>query len=428
VIDVRRPPDGTGGGYLFLAPTSGPGLRGALILDDAGEVVWFHKTYPRSTMDFKPGHYRGRPVLTWWEGRFEEGIGRVGQYVIMDSSYREIARFRAARGRLPDFHEFLITERNTALVTAHHAVSADLTSVGGRRDGRVLVGIIQELALPSGRLLWEWRSTDHVAVDESYSEEIGTPHDYFHINSVAVDDDDNLIVSARNTWAVYKLHRRTGEVIWRLGGKRSDFEMGRGTQFAYQHDARPRDGGGRISLFDNGPVPGTRPESRAITIKLELARKRATLVREHRHLPPVQARVTGSAQVLPNSGDMLVTWGSTGWFSQYGREGEVRFDAKLPPGGQNYRVFRSPWVGRPTHPPVAVARDRMLYASWNGATEVASWQLRAGPRASALAPGERTPRDGFETALRVPAAARFAAAFALDGAGRVLGRTRTLRV
>jgi arylsulfotransferase ASST len=81
----------------------------------------------------------------------------------------------------------------------------------------------------------------------------GGTFDYFHINSIEVDHDSNLLVSARNTFTVYKIDRSSSELIWRLGGKKSNFEMGAGTRTRYQHDAR-RHSDGAISIFDNGGV------------------------------------------------------------------------------------------------------------------------------------------------------------------------------
>lgn len=432
VVRVLTRRNGTADGYLFLSPPAGPGRRGGMIIDNTGELVFFHTTYSRTTMDFRPGLLNGAPVLTWWEGEHVRGVGKVGDYVVMDDSYREIARFPGGHGRRPDFHEVLLTRQNTLLVTAYETAKADLTKVGGRRDGIVYGGVVQELEVPSGRLLWEWRSLDHVAVAESMSDELGNPFDYFHINAIEVDTDGNLIISARNTWGVYKVDRDTGKVLWRLGGRKSDFAMGRGTEFAFQHDARSHDGGRTITIFDNGPDPGQKkPESRAIEIALDFKRKRATLARRLRHSPPLFARATGSQQVLPN-GNALVTWGTTGWFTEYAPGGSVRLDAKLPKGGQNYRVYRFPWVGMPTDPPVLVrsasAGARMLHVSWNGATEVASWRLEAGSRAGRLAPGMRVPKRGFETKLAPPKGTRYAAIVALDAAGRPLGRSNMVRV
>ena len=427
-----RPAAKTADGLLFLSPPSGPFKRGVLILDNAGEVVWFHPTTPRTAMDFRAGLYKGEPVLTWWEGLHVRGVGKVGEYVMVDQSYREIARFSAGNKLRPDFHEFMLTPEGTALVTVYDPVSADLSGVDGPSQGTVYEGVVQELEIPSSRVLFEWRSLDHVGVDESYQKEIGNPHDYFHINSIGYDIDGHLLISARNTWAIYKIHRRTGRVIWRLGGKKSDFAMGKGTRFAFQHDARSHDHGRLISLFDNGPVPNAKRQSRGMMIKLDTQNKRATLDREHVHAPSLFAFATGNAQVFPN-GNMLVCWGTTGQFTEYGADGTIRFDAKLPKGGQNYRVRRAKWTGRPSERPTlashpAPARRRRLYASWNGATEVAYWQLRLGETASRLKVWRTVPRRGFEAEFIVPKGTAYAAAVALDQRRRPLGRSNTVRL
>src|SRR6266542_1348901 len=121
----------------------------------------------------------------------------------------------------------------------YHAVPYDLSSVGGPVDGKVFDGIVQEIDVATGRVLFEWHSLDHVPLTDSYQplpSSPGAPWDYFHINSINLDSDQNLLISARHTWAIYKIDRRTGDVIWRLGGKESDFALGPGAAFAWQHD------------------------------------------------------------------------------------------------------------------------------------------------------------------------------------------------
>ena len=92
-------------------------------------------------------------------------------------------------------------------------------------------------------MLFQWDSLDHVPVTDTYRPFAGgtkaDPFDYFHINSISIAPDGDLLVSARNTCAVYKVARPTGQVTWRLGGKRSSFRMGPGATFWWQHDVRP---------------------------------------------------------------------------------------------------------------------------------------------------------------------------------------------
>ena len=172
-------------------------------------------------MNVRIQKFRGRRVLTWYEGAVLGPYG--GEFVIFDPTYHEIARVRAGNGRHGDLHEFLLTPKGTALITIYNEVTADLTAIGGATDGRLVTGIVQEVDVESGEVIFEWRSREHVALDESFMTQV-TPAgnvDYFHLNSIAFDRDGHLLISARHTSAVYKINRRTGKVIWRLGGKRA---------------------------------------------------------------------------------------------------------------------------------------------------------------------------------------------------------------
>src|SRR5512133_1398886 len=223
VVHVVGRARGTAPGYIFIAPKKEVDQAGPLILDDAGNVVWFHPLDTHGVTDFRVQRYRGRPVLTWWRGESAKGIGN-GRYVIVDDKYHVIANVTAGHGLSGDIHEFLITKRNTALFTIYRRVDADLSALGGRSDGRVEEGVVQEVAIPSGKVLFEWHSAPHVAVDETYEsvpKDESEPFDYFHINAVEPDGDDKLLVSARHTHAIYAIRRRDGALLWRLGGKKS---------------------------------------------------------------------------------------------------------------------------------------------------------------------------------------------------------------
>jgi len=152
-------------------------------------------------------------------------------------------------------------------------------------------------------------------------------------------------------------------------------------------------------------------------------RMRATLHRRYVHHPPAVARALGSTQMLPN-GNVLVGWGTSPYFSEHTDGGRVVFDARLPQGGENYRVLRFPWSGHPYYPPVAKARrhaaGHLLHVSWNGATEVAQWQLEYGPTPDEVAPQRAVPRSHFETRIQVPAGAGYARATALNANGEPL--------
>ena len=262
-------------------------------------------------------------------------------------------------------------------------------------------------------------------VEETYAG-VGTLFDYFHINSIDLDGDGDLSSRPGNTWTVYKVARRDGAIVWRLGGRRSDFELGKGAHFAWQHDARIHGGGDVLTVFDNADSPQEEPQSRALSLGLDLARKRATLLHAYTHTPPVLAHIFGSVQTQPN-GNVMVGWGASPYFTEYSADGRVRFDASLPPGGESYRSLRFPWQGQPSAPPALAARQGSLYASWNGSTETAAWRLLAGRAAGALTPVSTTPRSGFETALAQPPDAVYASVVALGHDGKALATSPVVR-
>jgi hypothetical protein len=116
-----------------------------MIIDDQGELVWFSKH--TTARDFKVQYYRGRPVLTWWEGRVV-AEHCLGEHVIFDGSYREIA-WCAGNSLRGDLHEFLITPQDTALLTAYATARTDLSPIGG--PGRCLHSPCRHAVLGSDR-------------------------------------------------------------------------------------------------------------------------------------------------------------------------------------------------------------------------------------------------------------------------------------
>ena len=406
-------------GYIFIAPKKHVTQGGPLILDNRGRVVWFMPIDQRGVTDFRVQRYHGKPVLTWWRGKSADNR-RLGRYSIYDSSYRLLTYVRPGHGLSGDMHEFSITSRGTAFMTLSHNVRVKSRSV--------LEGAFQEVDIKTGRVLFEWHSVGHVALVESYYRLPRNPdrtYDYFHINTIEVDRDGNFLVSARNTHTIYKLDRRTGRIIWRLGGKRSDFELGRGVRFGWQHDVR-RQRDGTLTLFENSDFPKLRKQSRAIVLSVDERRKRATLLHTFVHTPPLVAVDQGNMQKLPN-GNYLVGWGHQPYVTEFGPHGKTLLDLRFGRAGvDSYRAYRFSWVGRPRSRPAIGIEGNTLYASWNGATEVKSWQLLGGPEKTKLRPLLSVPKTGFETPIALPEDAAWVAVRALDRLGRSLARSTSL--
>jgi hypothetical protein len=287
--------------------------------------------------------------------------------------------------------------------------------------------VVQEIDIKTGLLLFQWDSLDHIPLTDSYTEppkEAGSPLDHFHVNSVDEDRDRNLLISARNTSAAYKVDRATGKLIWTLGGKHSSFKMGPGTTFSFQHDVRIRSGGDRlITLFDNGGgPPRLSPESRGLTLKLNLARMTATRVAEQRQPSPAPADYEGNHQRLA-SGGVFLGWGQQPYFTEVGSRGELLLQGRFVPATAHYRAYLLPWKAKPaTRPAISVAGapdQTIVYASWNGATQVSSWRVLSGDSAERLSPVASSSKHGFETAIKT-AVQRYTAVQALDADGHVL--------
>jgi hypothetical protein len=413
-------------GDIFLAPQFGPTQDGPMILDAQGRLVWFDPTPISSkllTTDFRVQTLFGEPALTWWEGYTNSGSGRGAGYIFNDD-YQPEYLVRAADGLQMDLHEFLLTNSGDAYIIA-------VSPVWLPKLGRpVADSVIQEIDIKTGLMLFEWHALDHINLQESYMfgpNASGHVLDPYHVNSVGLDSDGGLVVSARNTSAIYKIDHSTGQIIWRLGGKKSSFRMGRGTTTAFQHDAVVQPDG-TITIFDDGAgPPRTHPFSRGIRVSLDPTHRTATLVREYDHSPKISAAFEGSTQALPD-GDVFLGWGQQPYFSETNSRGQQDFDAHFTEPTSSYRAYRFPWSAQPpTTPALALTPQpngtMTLYASWNGATDVASWRVLSGESSTSLRVEGTAPRDGFETAISLHSGNAAFAAQALGASGQVLAST-----
>jgi len=417
------------------ASANGPG--GPMIFEDDGQLVWF-KPLPAkiSATNLQLQSYEGRPALSWWQGKLlPQGFGE-GEEIIDDSAYRQIAVVRAGNGLHADLHDFQIYADNTALLTAYDPVHCDLAAIGAPADGAVTDGVFQEIDLKTGLVRREWHALDHVAIAETHAEanagdaRTGFPFDFFHINSLQLLPDGETMVSARNTWAIYTLGAGTGQVLTRIGGKHSTVKMGPGTSTAWQHDARTLPNG-EITAFDNGSEPKVHPQSRAIVERLNPVTDTIALIRQFTHSPPVSAGTQGNIQTLAN-GNVMIGWGVEPFLDEYSADGQLLFGASVAAPSQSYRAFREAWSAEPASSPALAVEpgggsSPVAYASWNGATQVASWRVLAGRSSRRLAPVASAARSGFETAIPLRGSEPWLQVQALDASGTVLGSSTPIR-
>jgi predicted MFS family arabinose efflux permease len=430
-------------GYIFLAnfyDLNHPplhGQSGPLILDRRLQPVWF-KPVPKNVVasNLSLQTYHGKPVLAWWQGVVTNtGATDSGEYVIVDQHYRPVARLKGADGWVLTLHSITIVG-NDAWVTANKDIPHNLSHYGGAYNGTLTDSAVQEYDLRTGRLIRNWDALDHIPLSESYSTlpSNGFPWDAYHVNSIVLPGDGTFVVSMRNTWAAYKVDIATGKIIWTLGGRHSSFKFGPQATFAWQHDVTVYPGTPLVTMFDDhccqissgGTYVSPTAPSRGLVLKLDTAHRTASVAAQYAQDEGGDADYMGSLEPLPN-GNELMGWGSVPYLSEYDSAGNKLFAAILPGSDLSYRARLEPWVGQPLYPPAGAARRRAgvttVYASWNGATQVARWRVLDGASGQPLATSART---GFETAIPVNAAAS-AQAFevqALDARGRVLGTSR----
>jgi Arylsulfotransferase (ASST) len=342
---------------FFITPTGDPETyaAGPEILNTNGDPIWFHAV-PQgdATTDFRTQTYLGQPVLTWWQGTESGGVGNGTDYIYNDH-YQQIATVQAGNGLAADAHEFYITPWNTALITAYQHTTANLTSIGGPPNQAVVNGVVQEIDIATGQVLWQWNSADHVPFSASEQPLPKLPSetwDWFHVNAIHLNTNGDFLIDARNTWATYDVSPYSGNVQWTLGGKDSSFKLqaapgqvldGAGEIFAWQHDPEAL-GNGDYSFFDDEATLGA-PElsySRAVTVNLNPWTKVATLLSSEDQPEGLSATSQGNAQPT-NTGDLVVGWGSLPYFSAFDQHGNLAFNAELPAGVNTYRAYLLPW-------------------------------------------------------------------------------------
>jgi hypothetical protein len=421
-------------GDLLLAPYQGEGTPGPMIAEQNGSLVWFHPLPAgEQATSLKVQQYDGKPVLTWWQGRIlEVGFGQ-GEDVIYNTAYQRVGSVHAGNGYHADLHEFRLTPEGTAWIDMFDPIEANLSRYHGLSNGTITDSVIQEIDVKTGLVMWEWHALGHIPIGESHNPapKASYPWDYVHINSISPGMDGDVLLSSRNTWTLYDVDLRSGAVRWRLGGEQSSFKLGPGTHTYWQHDAEWQPGG-LISVFDNGSDPPMEKQSRGLLLDPNVQTHTVTLVKQFVNpTKTLLASSQGDMLTLPG-GDWLMGYGGLPNFTEYNASGQVLLDGTLGKNVQDFRTYLTPWSGQAPGAPSVVATPGAagtiaVSVSWNGATEVASWQVLAGASPSALAPAASAARSGFQTTITTPAAGPYVAVQALNAAGTVIGTSATVK-
>jgi len=439
---VRREPGATPApGYIFAAnfyDLNEPpiqGQSGPLILERDLQPVWFKPVDEKLVAsNLSVQSYEGRPVLAWWQGKVTNtGATESGEYVIVNRHYQAVARLHATGGWVVTLHELVISGHD-AWVTANKNIPLNLSRYGGAYNGALIDSAVQEYDLRTGKLLRSWDALHHIPLSQVRATlpTNGFPWDAYHVNSIDLSPDGrSFLVSMRDTWSIYLINIASGRIEWTLGGRDSNFKLGPGAEFRWQHDVRLGPNS-TITMFDDhccqltggGSYISAKTSSRGLVLKLDQSAKTATLEHEFGRNYGLESEYMGDIQPQPG-GNVFVGWGSEPYISEFSSTGKPLWDVELPGPDLTYRATLGSWVGEPLSPPAGAARrtgaGTTVYASWNGATKVASWRVLGDSGTGTPTAVAHAARSGFQTAIPVAGSyARFEVQ-ALDARGRVLG-------
>ncbi|EXJ88269.1 hypothetical protein A1O1_05199 [Capronia coronata CBS 617.96] len=476
-----RVPEKLAPGYYFVAPYQQ--IQETIhIYDNEANLIYsgFGNVGPGIIHAPQTCMYKGEAHLCFYQGVQMAGWGH-GHGLIMDKHYRIVQSVEPASYQASsDMHEFkVIDEGKSAVMTQYLRSVYDLCRWNLCDGlGYIQQGAFQEVEVDTGKVLFEWRSLEHIDPSESYvgpstteisgsGEQPDSPWDYFHINSIDKNADGDYLISARHVSAVYKISGVDGHIMWRLNGARSDYRLD-DFSFSFQHDARFVSDNAThtvISVFDNGSngFNTTQPYSTGQIISLDHQTKIATcllnlappMVDGHAHL----AKSQGNMQILPN-GNIVMGWGNDAFWTEYAADDDhevVFYGALAWTNVMNYRVHKfDNWVGLPLTKPALWTYSKQgekmkLYVSWNGATEVKSWRFygtnndtaaKSLSQSQSKSKGSNNdndswdllhgddaavPKTGFETVYDHTPMYRYTYAEALDKNGQVLGASAVER-
>ncbi|KAK3702090.1 hypothetical protein LTR37_015065 [Vermiconidia calcicola] len=430
------------------------GWVGPHIYDGKGDLIWSGvSTFNGfNAFGFTKTQFEGQDMLSMVY-RHEFGAILDNNYSVHKKAYVE-----------PDvdfnMHEFNVVDNSSRLLlmrTKTKRTSREISAEVGY-DGKCNVRFygFEERDSETLEPTFTWLAEGIIPLDESMIDDKPFEHlctddggwDYVHCNSIDKFFDGDFLLGCRHTDTVYKISHKHGTIVWRLGGKKSDFELDGGLpdpsfHFGGQHDVKVQmsnETHSIISMLDNAHRPGRNKQSndfsRGLLIEVRTDIMSAKIIEEYPHPQGEFARGRGSFQLLPNGNAFCGFW-EHAFIAEYAHDGTVLMEAKVRPDTKSYRSYKFPWVGHPMLPPdvysVAFAKQgedtysTIVYISWNGATEVDNWNIH-----HAHADGTReliasTPKTGFETAITYDGYASHVIVEALGRKGKILGTSEVTK-
>ncbi|KAK3711907.1 hypothetical protein LTR37_009425 [Vermiconidia calcicola] len=432
---------------------------GPHIYDGEGDLIWSGAPAFNGfdVFGFTKRQFEGQDMLSMVY-RHEFGAILDNKYQIHKKAYVE-----------PDvdfnMHEFNVVDNATRLLLMRmktKRTSREISAEVGY-DGKCNVRFngFEERDSETLEPTFTWLAEGIIPLDESMLDNVPFKYlcnddngwDYVHCNSIDKFSDGDFLLGCRHTDTVYKISHKDGSIVWRLGGRNNDFEFdldlehggltNPGFHFSGQHDVKVQmsnETHSIISMLDNASRPGRHEQSndfsRGLLIEVRADGMRARIIQEYPHPQGEFARGRGSFQLLPN-GNVFCGFFEHTFIAEYAHDGTVLMEAKVRPNTKSYRSYKFPWVGYPMLPPdvysVAFAKDgedtysTIVYISWNGATEVDTWNIYQAHAIGTRQLMVSTPKTGFETAITYDGYASHVTVEAVDRTGKILGTSEVTK-
>ncbi|KAK2125615.1 ASST-domain-containing protein [Fusarium oxysporum II5] len=425
-------------GYVFITPQSSGAERGlvqaaSFIMKQNAEMIYAHDEAPYDSEGFRVQTVHNEQYLTLWRGARKMSHG-FGEVIVMNSEYEKtVIHLDAIITNMYgqkflsglDFHEQELTTRGTILVTAYNTTMYNLTQMGGSEHGFVTDSLFFEIDIETQEILFSWSALDHFWPEDSMLPLISSsgyggpknPYDFFHLSSIQAVNHDSFLISSRNFWSVYLISRSNGRILWELRGNTKGGDFGalpHHGRFRWQNHVRAHNVTSRemiLSMFDNhnSPEDMGKTYSRGLLLKLKLPPNPEEKPEILRILSPDRAKISpeyGSYQLGLSNGNQFMSWGAGGVVHEYGPgDGhDLRWQARFgyDESITSYRAFKDVWTGTPSKwtPALVVEKreDTVLgFVSWNGATDIDSYNIYLAEPGTALKPLGKANVLGFET-------------------------------
>ncbi len=321
--------------HLFLGPSrTGTGIGHLMILDNE-LIPLFYKEVRDGLFDFKlqPNGkltYNIYPVYSY----------RIDNWGNIDKRYLTPQEFAL------DVHDLQVIEDGSYYVFGRDHITIDMSQYVPDGDtAAILVAHTIHHMDADDNELWRWHSIDHYEILDVDDAIDLTNHtiDWTHCNSMEIDSDGNLIISTRNFNEITKISRQTGEIIWRLGGEKNQFQFINDIRgFRRQHNARVLSNG-NLALFDNGHMLIPQYSS-YVEYEIDEQNFTATLIRRYSRNGTIFSHTRGSVQELSN-GNILISWDhlQNPFVSEINPEDSTEYEVRYDSYFYQYRAYKFPW-------------------------------------------------------------------------------------